>query len=283
MQWRLYIAFNSHTEIQELVNLGCPNVFYINISRSPASRFYEFDLLRKVYGEQTSDEVALIGVMSSKASVKLGITWRELIDVINKNVNQYDLLVFNPMYANNGLFLNGFEQGHLVGHTKFSYICSRLGLSVIFQKLGNPFCFSMCNYFLASRSILKSYFLFVDYWISRVDLLAGADSEFKDAYFGSADYWKNRDLNYDNFFVERLLELFLSTQVIKYFYFLPSLSVLEKKFSDRASTVSTLLNLKVLFHISGNRDESWMLHRLNVIQERQLFRALLLDDDPALI
>jgi hypothetical protein len=241
------------------------------------SSLLEYDLLKKIRDDGVMNRFKYTGLMSHSAYGKLAMTPDYVRAEIQEGMdNDVDAILINPAIACNAFFRNGIEQAQLIGQNKIEFIFNRIGFDNI-TSVNLPYhTFIMCSYIIAKSTFWEKYFELVDDVLSKADYLSEIDDEFKNAYYGNANY-RVRANNYDYrpFIIERIPQILLATEAFKIKYIESTKAVFARKFGHRAKAIHSLYELKKKCLESEEANDSWeKIRKPFIINQAQLYKLV---------
>lgn len=246
------------------------------------SDLLELDLFRQLLLDDPFEGPDdLWGIFSWKFLRKSGVPYDYLMSELFKaQRKEVDAIVLNPAISNNALFANGLEQGIACGHGGFKTIFPKLELEPIMKSLLPVETFCMSSYIVAKRAFWQDLVKFLDLYLDIADRLAQGDSNFKQVYYGSAGYHRNRSFDHRPFMVERLVQLFLNARSYNVHYIHPTDNWLAGKFGDKAEFIARLYHMKRFAQNNGLLLKEWMRERHPIVSDWPKLTEYFHLDDP---
>jgi hypothetical protein len=251
-----------------------------NVEFNRSSRLLEFDLFREMVREWPQ-HVSHLGLFSWKFLRKSGLDQDLILHQIHEGVEQADeAIILNPAISSNAVFKNVFEQGQVSGHASMAEIASRMGLQAYAAELLPHDTFAMCSYVVGTRRFWREYMGFLQACLNEATSRAFHDRQFASMYHGSAGYFRNPYLDYRPFFVERLLQVFLSRTHLQYRYIEPDARAFQQKFLHHSDQVQDLYRLKQSAKVDSAARSRWFETRQALMARPGWLTTVLAADDP---
>lgn len=235
------------------------------------------------------------GLVSRKFKYKSIISESEFINFANKNIlNGYDCIFINPMIGNEAVFSNVWEQGINChpGMSELSSFMSNKGFDDR-QYICKTESFGFCNYFIGTDIFWSQYTNYVDLVFGELMKEIRAKPTLKEAWNHGASYSKDKSLNMEPFFIERLFSSFLNTNdKIQRLRFPTTKNLYQLKFGITfgshlfnvyqekidASNVMLFSKKRYQSNRNSNSIELWNQSRLKILKSRLRTSLYQLDD-----
>ena len=252
-----------------------------DVSFNLGNPLLEYGLFVKLL-DTWNDTIHYKGIWSWKALRKSRVDLNYLSSQIDIGVRQaHEAIIFNPAIGNNAVFENMWAQAIAVGHPGFEKLMTKLSLSHLVRKILPVSSFAACSYIIGTRSFWSDYLDYIDASLNSFDELAENDSEFDALYFGSAGYHRDPELDYRPFIIERLLQMYLVSRQIDYYYIPPTHEWFVTKFGSLGDELFELYKLKQKAFDDDRAAKLWRERRDRFCPfESDTFFDILCMDDP---
>lgn len=280
MTLNIYQPYLNNNQLDK-VSKNC--IPYRIVTVDNESREYElFNEIAVTEFQKYNDPGHYFGIISLKFNIKSPIEIKEYFQYAKVAQRQsYDAFVINPMLANEALFINGWEQAIITGHTGidiiYDHICKKLPSA---RQIRNRSIFALNNYFVGNQKFWSEYFSFVRSIIQDLEAESKSNSSFEEILRGSANYSRNKALTMRPFILERLATEFYYYAIyrgLKINFFKPHNEHYNNKFgkfygpaiaklSNMKFEGSTTENSKILLEWDFTRKEIAKIHGNTLFQ-----------------
>ena len=184
-------------------------------NRSFDDELLEFGVFQRLYGEGAFEGADYFGALSWRFKEKTGLTGEQLLEAVRSEPD-VDLFYMNPFPHNEALYQSLWVQGE-TAHPEFLEIAQAFLEAAGFEeaelyRFAHSSKFSVCNYFVGRAAFWGAYIPFVEGCLARAEVKM--PSELRQKLHSADGDWKgiHKGSTYVPFIVERLLELFLSSE-----------------------------------------------------------------------
>lgn len=242
MNYKIYQAYFKE-EQKKFLN---PEFTPFDNTKNKRPDLLEYYIFKLKYKQVMQEKLTHWGIFSWRWKEKCKIEPSQFINFVNQNPNN-DVYVMNWAPYLEAVSMNVWSQGNCT-HSSISNIASAilkemncqidLENTIMTRKI---YCFS--SYFLASQTFWTDYLNFLDSFKKTID----SSIKLKIMVNQSAGYYKNKNLNYFPFLVERLFSFFLllnesKYSIINYPY---DFKIYEEQIGSHYKIIENLSNIKI--------------------------------------
>lgn len=197
---------------QDQIRLMCPTATPISIDNIGHIHFREYEVMKKIQSTLDVKDTETWGLLSWKFELKTQVDVSEFTAFANKKFSDgADCVFINPMIGNEAIYSNVWEQAEDVGHCRITEVARSLSSleAPYLSALMGQNTFSLCNYFIATKSFWFDYFKYVEEGLKKLENACLNSNVLADIYFGSGHYHRDKKISMRPFVIERLFSSFI--------------------------------------------------------------------------
>ena len=259
MNYKIFQICFEKNQISEVDKLLTP--FDNTSNEKPELR--EFHSFNRIIDEGLANDLDAWGVFGPRWQNKIRHKASVIKDAIDNN-HGYDVYIFNHARVQNALTVNVWEQGEYwhpgikqVVHSAF--VAGGYDTNVIDTIMTDSVCY--CSYFVATKTFWLEYIAFVNDIKEKLEALTGDNAKI---YHGSANYFRDSNLNMFPFIIERLFSTFLHIKKYKIYSQPYDYGLYQNQINDFSKVLHSLYGIKCMIVKQQSQElfEHWNLLRL---------------------